>query len=116
MVELGGYRTSRNYNTYSSVLLGEGVCETRNKETNRHFGMAYRNSLTYVKCLSTERRAGPWNASMVLSGSSGRTWNHSQSLYPMYDWSLAMYEIFPGMDLTQTIHVLVQEILPGLNY
>ena len=26
----------------------------------------------------------------------GTSWNHSEALYPMHDWRLAMYELFPG--------------------
>ena len=97
MVELGGTRLSGNLDHYESVTLGNSVCEMRRKEDNVYHGFSFRNSLRYVRCQSTERRAGAWNGSMVLQGVRGRTWNHSQALYPMHDWSLAMYELFPGM-------------------
>lgn len=98
LVELGGYRTSGNRDNYESrsVTLGKSICDTRSGESNHHYGLVWRNSLRYVKCRSTEERAGAWNGSMTLRGASGRTWNHSQALYPVYDWSLAMYELFPG--------------------
>ena len=97
LVELGGYRTSGNLDHYTSVTLGNGICETRNRESNRRYGFAYRNSLRYLRCRSTELKAGAWNGSMTLQWASGTTWNHSQALYPVHDWSLAMYELFPGM-------------------
>lgn len=98
VVELGGYRTSGNYDRYesNSIRLGQNICEIRNREDNVYYGMSSRYSLRYVRCLSTEQRAGALNATMVLTGSSGCTWNHSQSLYPVHDWSLAMYELFPS--------------------
>lgn len=93
LVEFTGYRLSSNPDNIDSVFLGSSVCETRDNEDNTLYGLAYR----YVRCQSTEKRAGPWNGTVVLKGSSGRTWNHSQSLYPMHDWSLAMYDLFPGI-------------------
>ena len=96
LIELGGYRLTSNYMRYHSILLGDGICKARSEEDNTVYGPAYRNSLLYIKCQTTEKRTGGWNATMVLQGSSGRTWNHSQGLYPMHDWSLAMYEIYPG--------------------
>lgn len=96
IIELGGSRLTSNYQRYNSILLGNGVCETRSGEDNTAYGVSYRNSLLYIKCQTTEERAGGWNSSMVLQGYSGRTWNHSQALYPVHDWSLAMYELFPG--------------------
>jgi hypothetical protein len=96
LVQLGGYRASGDLNRYESVTLGNGICETWNSESNSHYGFAYHNSLRYLKCRSTEERAGAWNGSFILQGNSGRTWNHSQALYPVHDWSLAMYELFPG--------------------
>lgn len=95
LVEIGGYRFTWSYNSYSQFYVGDQVCELRNS-VNARYGIRYTWPLYYVKCLATELRAGAWNASTMISGASGRTWNHSQALYPMFDWSLAMYEIFPG--------------------
>lgn len=97
LVALGGSRFSGNLDSYESVMLGNSVCETRRKEDNSRFGFSYLNSLRYITCRSTEERAGAWNGSLVIQGANGRTWNHSQALYPVHDWSLAMYELFPGM-------------------
>ena len=96
IVELGGRRFSGNIDQFESVMLGNSICETRRKEDNNHYGFSYRNGLQYIMCQSTEKRAGAWNVSLVLQGVRGRTWNHSQALYPVHDWSLAMYELFPG--------------------
>lgn len=97
IVELGGNRLSGNPDHYASVFLGNSICNVRNEQDNDRYGLTYRNSLHYLKCHSTERRAGGWNGSMVqLAYYPGKTWNHSQSLYPVHDWSLAMYELFPG--------------------
>lgn len=95
-IEMGGSRLSWNYDRYESIMLGNGVCETRSREDNARLGIRNWNSLLYVLCRTTEERAGGWNGSMVLQGYSGRTWNHTQALYPVHDWSLAMYEVFPG--------------------
>ena len=84
-----------NYKYYEHFFVGGTVCEIRNQTTNDHYGIRWRWPLLLVKCMVTEQRAGGWNASMIHTW-KGRTWNHSQALYPMHDWSLAMYELFPG--------------------
>ena len=99
IVELGGNRMSMNFDDYASdsVFLGNSICNIINEHSNTHYGITNRNSQRYLKCLSTERRAGAWNGSLVqLDYYPGKTWKHSQSLYPVHDWSLAMYELFPG--------------------
>ncbi len=100
LVYLGGSRLSNNYDDYESIHLGDGVCETRNEEDYTHYDLAYYSSLWHIRCRSTEKRAGGWNATMIRRGVYGRTWNHSQSLYPLHDWSLGMYELFPGIVIT----------------
>ena len=99
IVELGGHRLSGNPDHYASseVFLGNSICNVRNEQDSTRYGLTYRNSQRYLKCHSTEKRAGAWNGSLVhLAYHPGKTWNHSQSLYPVHDWSLAMYELFPG--------------------
>ncbi len=95
VVEIEGYRFTWDYNAYSQFYLGEQVCELRD-ENNNQYGIRSKWPVLSVKCLSTEVWAGGLNATTSITGSSGRTWNHSRSLYPMFDWTLAMYELFPG--------------------
>lgn len=96
-VEVGGYRFSGNYDSYNQFFIGNSVCALRDPQTNVRFGIRTKWPLRYVKCLTSEIVAGGWNATSVLNSARGRTWNHSQSLHPMHDWSLAMYELYPGM-------------------
>lgn len=96
LVEIGGYRMYWNYKYYEHFYLGGALCEIRNETKNDHFGIRWRWPLHHIKCLITERQAGGWNASVTINRNRGRTWNHSQALYPMHDWRLAMYELFPG--------------------
>ena len=83
-----------DYRYYEQFFVGREVCELRNKTDNSHLGIRWRWPLYLVKCLVSEQLTGAWNAS--VNHWRGRTWNHSQALYPMYDWSLAMFELFPG--------------------
>ena len=96
LVEVGGYRMYWDYKLYEQFYVGGAVCEVRNSTKNDHFGIGWRWPLHLVKCLVLEQRAGGWNASVIINYWRGRTWNHSQALYPMHDWSLAMYELYPG--------------------
>ena len=103
------------YKYYEQFFVGGEICEIRNGTTNEHFGIRWRwpvhliNGTTndhfdiwwrwpvhLIKCLVTEQQAGGWNASVTLNHWRGKTWNHSQALYPVYDWSLAMFELYPG--------------------
>ena len=84
------------YDNYGPFFLGGQVCNTRNPETNQHYGIRWRSSLRFVPCVPAESQAGGWNASVTVENSRGLTWNHSSALYPMFDWKLAMYELFPG--------------------
>ena len=95
-IDMGGSAIPNDPTRFESVQLGASVCETRDLSTNEHYPVFWQSSLLHVRCRSTEQRAGSVNASMIISGHRGRTWNHSQSLYPMHDWSLGMYEIYPG--------------------
>ena len=96
LVEVGGYRMFWDYKHYEQFFVGREVCELRNKVDNDHYGIRWRWPLHLVKCLVSEQLTGGWNASVTINHWRGRTWNHSQALYPVYDWSLAMYELFPG--------------------
>ncbi len=95
VVEIGGYRLTWNYNSYGQIYIGDQVCDLRDSD-NAQYGIRSLWGLIYVKCLTTEVRAGGWNGSTTISGASGKTWNHSRALYPMFDWTLGMYELFPG--------------------
>lgn len=94
----------RDYKYYEQFYVGGAVCEVRNSTKNDHFGVRWRWPLHLIKCLVTEQRAGGWNASLVINHWRGRTWNHSQALYPMHDWSLAMYELYPGSHFHKLKH------------
>lgn len=83
------------------------MCELRD-ENNKQYGIRSKWPLLSVRCLSTEVKAGGWNASTSISGTSGQTWNHSRSLYPMFDWTLAMYELFPGKFTAELLNVLLR--------
>ena len=95
-VEVGGYRFTWNYNDYNHFFIGNSVCALRDSQTNRQLGIRSKWPLLYVTCLTSETLAGGWNATTVLNGARGRSWNHSQALYPVHDWNLAMYELYPG--------------------
>ena len=116
IVEIGGYRFTWNYNSYGQFYIGGQVCDLRDLD-NAQYGIRYVWGLLHVKCLTTEVKAGSWNASTTISGASGRTWNHSRALYPMFDWMLGMYELFPGgrhysfSDLLAIISVSMESIL-----
>jgi len=93
---MGGSSIPNDRTRFESAQLGASVCETRDLSTNQQYPLFWTNSFLHIKCRSTEQRAGAVNASMIINGHRGKTWNHRQSLYPVYDWSLAMYEIYPG--------------------
>lgn len=86
-----------DYNHYDNFYVGDAVCELRNETKNDHFGIRWRWPLHLVRCAVREQITGGWNASVIINHWRGRTWNHSQALYPMHDWTLAMFELFPGV-------------------
>jgi len=100
IIEIGGYRFQSYLNYYERLFLGGSTCDLRAPGTNYQYGTRWRWPLRYVKCITTEQQVGGWNASAIITvGASGNSWNHSQALYPMHDWKLAMYELFPGEKL-----------------
>ena len=96
VVEIGGYRFKGNLVNYERLFVGGYICDTRNPTNNKLYGTRWAWPLYYIKCRITEQRVGGWNASAIVLSQRGNTWNHSEALYPMYDWKLAMYELYPG--------------------
>ena len=99
IIEIAGYVYSfQNYlEHYERLFLGSSTCDPRAPGTNDPYGIRTRWPLRLVKCITTEQQVGGWNASAIqTAGDRGTSWNHSEALYPMHDWRLAMYELFPG--------------------
>ena len=108
VIEIGGYRFQSSLNRYERFFLGGSICDPRAPGTNAQYGGRWRWPLYYAKCITTEQQVGGWNASAFLRAgySRGASWNHSEALYPMHDWKLAMYELFPGEE-DVTVYVLI---------
>ena len=97
VIEIGGYRFHGSLNSYERLFLGSSICDPRAPGTNAQYGIRRVWHLRYAKCIVTEQQVGGWNASAILTaGYRGASWNHSEALYPMHDWKLAMYELYPG--------------------
>jgi hypothetical protein len=96
-VEIGGYRFYGNLDNYERFFIGGYICDTRDPTTNRQYGLRWKWPLLYIKCRITEPQVGGWNATAIVSSSRGMTWNHTEAMYPVHDWNLAMYELYPDI-------------------
>ena len=53
----------------------------------------------HAKCQVMNEAAGAYNATIQFrdwGNTYGRSWNHSDAMYLMFDGSLGMFEVFPG--------------------
>ena len=111
IIEIGGdrYHFHTTLSNYQRLFLGGSTCDPRAPGTNDHYGTRWRWPLRYVKCITTEQQVGGWNASAIITigaTSRGNSWNHSEALYPMHDWKLAMFELFPGEKLVSVSRMI----------
>ena len=104
IVEIGGYRFHGTLDFYERFFIGGYICDTRDPTTNQQYGIRWKWPLLYIKCRITEQQVGGWNATAIVSRTRGTTWNHTEAVYPVHDWDLAMYELYPGEMLRSAVN------------
>ena len=88
-MEVTGTRFPNSLDRYDKIFIGDKLCDPRDPETNEYYGGR-------VKCHVTAVEAGGVNATLNVTLNRGTAWAYSPSLYPGPDWTLSMFELFPG--------------------
>lgn len=99
MVELAGNLPGSTH-VYERLYIGDLQCDHIDSSIAEPYGLRWYHSLRHAKCKSMNQVAGAYNASIQFrdwGNTYGATWNHSDAMYLMYDGSLGMYEMYPGM-------------------
>ena len=112
LIQLEGYNFPDGvFESYDRFFVGDAICGTRDHVTNQLYGSVWAGSLYLISCLANALQVGGVNATALIAG-TGASWNHSQALYPGPDWSLVMYEVYPG-EREGDWSLVMYEVYPG---